>query len=56
MNLFKDMKFQLALIAIIAAIVNYFVPDVDGEALVSIVTTLVGIILGGHGVVESREK
>lgn len=56
MDLLKDMKFQLAIIALVTAGIKFFVPDIDEDALISVVTTLVAIVLGGHGIASVRKK
>lgn len=52
----KDMKFQVALVGLIAAAVHFFVPDIDETALVEVTTALVALILGGHSVAQARQK
>jgi hypothetical protein len=56
MNLLKDMKFQLAIIALIVAIIHYFVPDIDEKSLIDVITAIVALILGGHGIAGWRGK
>jgi hypothetical protein len=53
MSLLKDLKFQVAVVGLIVAIVLFFVPDIDEKSLVEVVTAL---ILGGHSVAQFRRK
>jgi hypothetical protein len=52
MNLLKDMKFQVGLIGLVVAIIHYFIPDMDEKSLIDVVTAVVALVLGGHGVAQ----
>jgi hypothetical protein len=52
MKLLKDLKFQVALVGLIAAIVHFFVPDIDEKSLIEVITVLVSVILGGHSIAD----
>jgi uncharacterized membrane protein len=56
MSLLKDLKFQVAVVGLIVAIVLFFVPDIDEKSLVEVVTAIVALILGGHSVAQFRRK
>lgn len=56
MDLLKNIKFQVALVGLIAAAIHFFVPDIDETSLIEVVTAIVALIFGGHGVADFRKE
>lgn len=52
----RDIKFQMALVALIVAAIHYFVPDIDESSLVDVVAVVVALIFGGHSVAQRVKK
>ena len=56
MGLFKNIKFQMALVSLIGAGVLFFVPDIDEKSLIEVVGAIVALIFGGHSVADFRKQ
>ena len=58
MGLFKDAKFQMAVVGMIVVVIRYFLPEIDEASLYSIVGVIVAFILGTSAVeyAEKRDK